>query len=474
MTALILAGHGSHLSPHTAGLVWRYVDRLRVLGVADEITACFWKEPPSFHGVLNTVQAQDVIVVPLFTAQGYFTQTVIPAEMGLSGAVTIRDGRTIWYAPTLGEHPLISAIVRQRVIETLESAALDPQSVAVAVIGHGTDRSSRSREAAQQQAETLRAAGLVAEVAAVFLDDDPPIQSLYDTTRAANIIAVPFFLAPGSHVMQDVPRALGLPRGASYATIRGRGVWYSAPVGTDETICSLILALARSNGAVLDPIPVSDVWRGFPAVGQRDLWEAVESAGGLAFGQLWLTPSEVSPLNRQPGDEIITTPAALRQRVREQVSIHPSYPIPFSHEGRGGVFPPPDEGEGTKGWGVGEQIPFRPLPTRADLPEGWRVLVTASHVLGAVVETVYPGALADWSQQRRGTFVAGSLRALGARQTGLFRNIERLPVAVVAHTVDKVCRNCIRFPAWFGPGSGAIPCAEPCNVWLSAAREAKR
>ena len=47
--ALVLAGHGSHISPHTAGIVWRYVDLLRLWGVADEITACFWKEPPAFR-----------------------------------------------------------------------------------------------------------------------------------------------------------------------------------------------------------------------------------------------------------------------------------------------------------------------------------------------------------------------------------------------------------------------------------------
>ena len=31
--ALILAGHGSHISAETAGVVWRYADRLRRLGV---------------------------------------------------------------------------------------------------------------------------------------------------------------------------------------------------------------------------------------------------------------------------------------------------------------------------------------------------------------------------------------------------------------------------------------------------------
>ncbi|MCY4147375.1 MAG: hypothetical protein OXF90_13015, partial [Chloroflexi bacterium] len=71
--ALVLAGHGSHISANTAGIVWGYVDRLRRMGVADEITACFWKEPPAFSQALGTLESSQVVIVPLFTANGYFT-----------------------------------------------------------------------------------------------------------------------------------------------------------------------------------------------------------------------------------------------------------------------------------------------------------------------------------------------------------------------------------------------------------------
>ena len=117
--ALVLAGHGSHISPNTAGILWTLVDELRALGVADEITAAFWKEAPSFHQVFDTLTADDVTIVPLFTARGYFTLTVIPAEMNLDGAVTVRDGRTIRYTRPLGDHQHLSQIVRTRVEQAL-------------------------------------------------------------------------------------------------------------------------------------------------------------------------------------------------------------------------------------------------------------------------------------------------------------------------------------------------------------------
>jgi len=165
-TALILAGHGSHISPHTAGLIWRHVDRLRAMGIADEVTAAFWKEMPSFHTVLNSVSAQDITIVPMFTARGYFTQTVIPAEMGLEGAVTQRDGRVIRYTRTLGEHPYLSTVVQLRVETAIQTFALPRDQTAVAIIGHSTRRNPESRQATETQAQNLRDLNCVAQVQA--------------------------------------------------------------------------------------------------------------------------------------------------------------------------------------------------------------------------------------------------------------------------------------------------------------------
>ncbi|MEY4167179.1 MAG: hypothetical protein RIR52_1003, partial [Acidobacteriota bacterium] len=135
-SALILAGHGSHISPNSAGLVWRQVDHLRSLGVADEVTAAFWKERPSFARVLETLTAESVTIVPLFTAHGFFTRSVIPAEMGLAGELTVRDGREIRYAAPLNEHPHLAEVVRDRVGSALRNYRLPTDQTAVAIIGH--------------------------------------------------------------------------------------------------------------------------------------------------------------------------------------------------------------------------------------------------------------------------------------------------------------------------------------------------
>jgi sirohydrochlorin cobaltochelatase len=286
-TALILAGHGSHISPETAGIVWQQVDQLRVLNVADEVTAAFWKETPSFHQVIDTLSADDITIVPLFTAQGYFTQTVIPAEMGLSGRLTERDGRTIRYTPTLSEHPYLAQIVRERVSTALEQSGADPSDVAVAIIGHGTRRSAESRRATQEQADQVR--DLAAESFAIYLDDSPSIPDIYTLTNRPVIIAVPFFLALGSHTTIDVPAELGLPSGDSFGIVNGREVYYTLPVGVGDDLDHVILELARDSGAPLREPTSAGIWDGFPTAGRDPLIEAVRAAGWIEFGQLTLS-----------------------------------------------------------------------------------------------------------------------------------------------------------------------------------------
>jgi sirohydrochlorin cobaltochelatase len=433
--ALVLAGHGSHISPNTAGVVWELVDQLRTLGVAAEVTAAFWKEAPSFHGVLDTLISDDVTIVPLFTARGYFTQTVIPAEMGFQGNATSLDGRVLRYTRTLGEHPFLSQIVHSRVLGALEQFGLDAGQTAVAIIGHGTKRSAESRSAAEEQAATLRASSLVAEVIAVYLDDEPSIRDAYTLTTAPHLIAVPYFVASGSHTTRDLPGELGLDAKQTVGKVQGRSVYYTPPVGEADSLCELVLDLAREAGAPLYPPRDCSPWTHFPAAGRETLAEEVLTIGSMQFGQLSLTPSAAHVTGDQQATVSLNSPASLRAKVRQQ--------------------------------------PFRPLLKARDLPYGWRIEIREPSMLHAVVETVYPGAVADWAANRRGTFRSTGLAAVAARQTGMFKGLEALGDGEQSRLVGSICVKCVRHPTWFHGSSPihVIPCAEPCNFWMSQARK---
>ena len=430
MVALVLAGHGSHISPDTAGVVWSYVDQLRAWSVADEITACFWKEAPAFRHVIDTVKASEIVVVPLFTAQGYFSKTVIPSEMNLDGSRTERNGRIIHYTPTLGEHPALSTIVQERIESVLAHEELCSDQVAVAIIGHGTSRNRASQNAAHKQAEALQ--HFASEVVAVFLDDEPRIAKVYELTTAPNIIAVPYFLATGSHVTQDVPQALGIQGNNRATIVKGRRIYYTEPIGTHESIYQLILDLARSTKHDFPIQASSDKWTGFPKGGDEQLINAVCNNSAIQFGQLLLTPTEVLPVKAQSQPKILETPAALRQHIREN--------------------------------------PFRPLATSTDLPQDWRIPVASPRMLPAIVETIYPGGVADWAHQ--GEFQAESLRAFGEQQAGMFKDIHVIPESTIDLAVETICGSCIRFPTWHTTSRGDIPCKSPCNWWLTQVKEA--
>ena len=292
-TALILAGHGSHVSANTAGLVWSAVDRLRRWGVADEITACFWKEAPPFSQVLDTVEAGDVVIVPVFTARGYFTSEVIPTEFGLAGKTTIRDGKRIHLTRPLGEHPHLESIVERQLRAIVDQYELAPEQTAAAIIGHGTGRNRQSRDTARHQAERIRELHWLGEAVDVYLDDDPVIPSLYERTSAPHIIALPYFVADGSHVRHDIPRALGIADLNSVNRVRDRSVYYGEPVGSDASICQLILDLARETGLPFQRKADVRNWRHFPRAGRRALFQALESERILPFGQLMLTQERV-------------------------------------------------------------------------------------------------------------------------------------------------------------------------------------
>ncbi|MDE2749763.1 MAG: DR2241 family protein [Chloroflexota bacterium] len=434
--ALILAGHGSHVSANTAGVVWAYVDRLRSWGAADEITACFWKEAPAFSQVLDTVLADDVVIVPVFTARGYFTSEVIPIELGLDGNASEHNGKRIQLTRPIGEHPRLRSIVDNRLRETIEEYELPPADTAVAIIGHGTRRHRGSRDTAREQALRIRRLNWFREVVDVYLDDEPAIPSVYRDTRAANIIALPYFLADGSHVRQDLPRALGISDLDAANCVNGRRVFYCEPVGSHESICQAILDLAREAGLPFAERKPPSAWRGFPIAGRSALLHTLARQKTLQFGQVKVDRRRVWHSDNRTEGKTFTSPAALRAFLRDD--------------------------------------PFRPLATSADLPAGWQVPLDAPEQAHAVLETLYPGLIADWAASKRGALKTDALKAIGKRQNGLFQDIHRLPVNVIKMALDKVCGGCVRRPTWWPDAAQAgkdLPCRSACNLWLSTARQ---
>lgn len=237
MTALVLAGHGSHLNANSSAPVHAHARVLRGRGNFEEVRTAFWKEEPSLARALDGCTAPEVVVVPVFVSNGYFTRTVIPREMRLDLPVTVRDGQRIRYTGPVGADPSLADVIIERALE----AGARPEH-AVAVLGHGTRRDSESEKNVYAMAERVAATGRFAETGAIFLDQEPGMLDLLERFAAQTVVVVPLFIAEGWHVGQTIPADLALEGPETRRA--GRIVRYSAPVGTHRSVADVIERLA--------------------------------------------------------------------------------------------------------------------------------------------------------------------------------------------------------------------------------------
>ncbi|UPV75571.1 hypothetical protein M0R89_05760 [Halorussus limi] len=131
--ALAVIGHGTERNPNSADAVYDHVEALRERGEFAEVGALFMDEAPYVDDVLDEFAAEEIAVVPLFTADGFHTQDEIPELLGLTDDPatgypvpgTVED-RRIWYSSAVGTDPLVVDVVLERAAEA--GANLDGDS----------------------------------------------------------------------------------------------------------------------------------------------------------------------------------------------------------------------------------------------------------------------------------------------------------------------------------------------------------
>jgi sirohydrochlorin cobaltochelatase len=244
MKALVIVGHGSHLNEDSSLPVYEHAGRIRQTGAFDEVVECFWKEEPSMRHVLDTIESEDVYVVPAFISEGYFTQQVIPRELGLEGPVSRRDQKTVRYAGPLGTFEGMTDVILERAEDLIRGREVSGRT-ALVLLGHGTDLNKNSGGVIYLNAGRIRERGIYDLVEVGFLDQDPEIGGVVDRVEAENVILIPLFIAEGWHTRETIPDDLGL---VGEVTLRDdKTIFYGAPVGTHPSMANLIVARARGT-----------------------------------------------------------------------------------------------------------------------------------------------------------------------------------------------------------------------------------
>ena len=209
MRALVIVGHGSHLNEDSSLPVYEHAGRIRETGEFDEVVECFWKEEPSMRHVLDTIESEDVYVVPAFISEGYFTQQVIPRELGLEGPLSRKGEKTVRYAGPLGTFEEMPDVILERTEDLMRGKEVSGRT-ALVLLGHGTDLNKNSGGVIYLNAGRIRERGIYDLVEVGFLDQDPEIGGVVDRIEAENVILIPLFIAEGWHTRETIPEDLGL------------------------------------------------------------------------------------------------------------------------------------------------------------------------------------------------------------------------------------------------------------------------
>lgn len=254
-TALVVAAHGSHHDPDAARPAYAHVDRIRERATFAEVRAAFWKEEPAFREVLRTLASDTVYVVPLFMAEGYFVDSVLPRELRVTEDAALDVEKTVEVTPPVGTHPTMREVIVHRAETMIDGTQIGPRT-GLAVVGHGTERHPRSAASTRNHVERLRELDRFGAVEALFLDEPPRIADLTDHVDTPELVVVPMFVADGMHTKHDIPRAIGLDPAAFDTTgirgrVDGREIRYSPASGTDARMADVILErVADAEGAV--------------------------------------------------------------------------------------------------------------------------------------------------------------------------------------------------------------------------------
>jgi sirohydrochlorin cobaltochelatase len=270
---LVLVGHGSTLNADSAAPTHQHATELARRKVFGQVLTGFWKQEPGIAGVLRGAFGKRVFIVPLFISEGYFTEQVIPRELGFRtneqtdfSRVQKRGDQTLYYCGPVGTHASMTEVLLARAKEIVEKHPFPRQpaltDTTLFIAGHGTGNNENSRKAIEQQVELIRAKGIYAAVHPVFMEEDPRIGECYALAQTKNIVMVPFFISDGLHSYEDIPVMLGEPARVVQERFKsgqptwrnpteknGKRVWYTASIGNEPHLPEVIMERVREMAA---------------------------------------------------------------------------------------------------------------------------------------------------------------------------------------------------------------------------------
>jgi 4Fe-4S binding protein/cobalt chelatase family protein len=127
---------------------------------------------------------------------------------------------------------------------------------------------------------------------------------------------------------------------------------------------------------------------------------------------------------------------------------------------------------------------YRPLKSSPNLRRGWNLRLSGAGDLLVAMNLLYPAGVVHWHLHREGRLQTTSYRENAARQSGIYKRVQRLSDEGVQDAARACCEDavCLKKTLWdvdgetplaMERGEGEIPCPEPCSVFVSFARRVR-
>ncbi len=127
---------------------------------------------------------------------------------------------------------------------------------------------------------------------------------------------------------------------------------------------------------------------------------------------------------------------------------------------------------------------YRPLKSSPNLRQGWEILVPDARELAVAMNYLYPAGIVHWHLYREGKLEVTDYRENAARQSGIYKRIQRLSDRGVQDAARACCEDAVclkktlwdvdeRTPLEMERGEGEILCPEPCSLFVSFARRVR-